>query len=81
MSSATIKTVEQLEKMRQERDINKTTLSTCAGANQSGWGNALRNGSCSKELKENVVAVFKYYDRRGIVPEPNELQLKELPGP
>lgn len=74
----TIKTPKELDKMRKRRGINKTTLSACCGANSSSWGEAVRRNNASSRFKRNVVRVLKFYDEKGYVPAPGEIELEQL---
>lgn len=74
----TTKTLEELEEMREERNINASTLGECIGGRGTTWRQAVRMETASIRLKRNAVRVFKYYDIHGIVPEPGELALEPL---
>lgn len=77
-TNMTVKTLEKIEEMREERGINKQTLAECAGASPGSWSHALNCGQISQAYKNNAVEVMKYYDRNGIVPLPGELHLEEI---
>lgn len=66
--------VTQLEKMRQEREINKQTMATLVGYQRlSGWTHAIENGGMAPAKRRLAKDAFDYYDSHGYVPEPREI--------
>jgi hypothetical protein len=74
----TTKTIQELDEMREERGINKTTLSVCCGASHDAWGQSVRDKMMSLRFKRNAIRVFKFYDKNGYVPTPSEIELEPL---
>ena len=71
-----MKSVEELDEMREEREINKQTMSALVGyRNNEQWGHAVREGFMSPEKRRIALDVFQYYDERGYVPTPWEVPL------
>jgi hypothetical protein len=74
----TVKTIQELDEMRDERGIDSKTLSTCCGGSHDAWGQAVRDNSYSERFKSNAVKVFKFYDEHGYVPMPSEIALEPI---
>jgi len=66
---------DEIESMREERDINTTTMNAlCGYSGNSAYTNAIKTGYMSPQKRQRCLDIYEYYDEYGIVPVPNEIQ-------
>jgi hypothetical protein len=73
----TDKSIEEIDEMRMERGIKQSNLSVCSGRAASSFSNALGKGYISDRFKEDLLKVLDYYDERGIIPLPEEIDTEK----
>lgn len=72
------KSLEELDKMREDRDINTTLMSEAMGCHPNTWRNAVKRDVASDRLKRNALRVIQFYDNQGIIPIPGEIELEPV---
>lgn len=66
-----MKSIDELERMREERNISMTNMAMLVGySSKSVWSMAVDRNSMSDDVRERAEAVFEYYDEHGVIPEP-----------
>lgn len=68
MNKVEILQIDELEKMRQERGINKSTISQSVGGRTTCWEQAVRKKHASDRLLRNMKRAFDFYDENGYIP-------------